>query len=181
MAIKRKPFFIKGNFQLKFILCFIGLLITGIGLSVMFIYGALNYILETASFSAHMSFTTSGQLLWWTILKINLLISSIIIVIAIFMGVIVHVYSENLFHILSEGLDHLKQGDFSFRIKRKGRWGGKNLIGQFNHLATGLYKRLELTRTMLNEAIQLTQQENVDVVEKLIQTNRRIKQQHFPS
>lgn len=180
MAIKRKPFFIKGNFQLKFILCFISLLILGVSFSALMIHEALNHILEEASFSAHMSLSTSGQLLWRTIIQINVLMGSMIIAMGLLMGLIVHFYSETLFYVLAKGLDHLKQGDFSFRIKRKGQWAGKNLIGQFNHVASGLSKRLELTCTLLNEAIKLTQQKNEDMAEKLEQIHKKIRQGQFP-
>ena len=129
---KRKPFFIRGNFQLKFLLFYAAILAAGIFSAVYFIYRVLQGVVEEAAFSSHLSLNSSGELFWPTIVQVNILIATISVLMGLLAIVGIHYYLEKFFHDLGEGLNRLAQNDFSFRLKTKGRWWVRQLFDDFN-------------------------------------------------
>ena len=137
---KRKPFFIRGNFQLKFIFFFVILLMASVFSAVFFIHRSLEGVIEEAAFSSHLSLSSSGELFWRTILQVNLAVAAISVLIGVLIVGWIYFYLENFFRSFVKKLEKLSEGDFAVRIETKKRWWGRQLVADFNAVAGQLEK-----------------------------------------
>ena len=152
---KRKPFLVKENFQLKFTAGFTAILTAGIFFAAVLIYNRLNEILERAAFSSHLSLESSGELFWRTIFEINLFAAGAGLLLAFTVVVGAHFYLERFFGSLADGLEKIAQGDFSFRLKRKGsRWVG-GLVDEFNLSVFRLEEDAEKIKDLLGNSLKI--------------------------
>ncbi len=150
---KRKPFFIRNNFQLKFIIGFISLLVIATLISTFFIERLLQNIVEEAAFSAHLSVGSSGELFWRTIVKVNVIAAGVSVIGGLFMILGMYFYLEFFFRSLASGLNRWANGDFSFRFRTKNKWFGRKLLNDFNETAQPLDDRASKIR-LLTESLK---------------------------
>ena len=177
---KRRPFFIKNNFQLKFILCYIAVLALGVLLSAWLIYRALEGIIEEAAFSSHLSLASSGDLFWRTIVQINLWIAVASALISLVVIIAVHVYLEIFFRSLGQGLDNLAKGDFSFRLKTRGRWFGRQLMSDVNGAAARLDDNAKEIRKLLHQSLELLRSDRPEILSELKAAHQKLRRSRCP-
>ncbi len=176
--IKRKPFFIRGNFQLVFILSYVLILAAGVLCDSALIYHMIKGILERAAFSSHLNLDSSGDLFWGTILKVNFLLSCAIIAVGLLAITTIYVYLESFFATLSQGLEKLAAGKVSFRLRRRRLPGMRSFTKDFNEAAHALEKEaadiragLEWILSALNsptrESFHKIKKEHLRIIKKL--------------
>ena len=164
---KRKPFFVKDNFQLKFIFCYVAILTGGILVAAYLIYRSLEGIVEEAAFSSHLSLTSSGELFWRTIAQVNLWIAGASVLAGLMAITVVHCYLEVFFRSLAQGLERLAKGDFSFRLTIKGRWLGRPLLNDVNSAAARLEENSKEIRELLGHSLALLRSDRPNVVSEI--------------
>lgn len=151
--IRRQKFFIRGNVHLKFIFSYVAVLAGGIFAAVYLIYLSSNDIVEKASFSSHLAFSSTGELFYRAIMQTNLMIAAIIALIGMVLIASAHFYLEFFFRSLAQALDRLAKGDYSFRLKIRGGWLFSGLIKNFNSLIEKMdeesKERIRLIDTLL--------------------------------
>jgi hypothetical protein len=135
MPHKRKPFFIKGNFQLKFILCFIFILVFSTGLAALLIFRLSADVIERAAFSSHLSFGNSGELVGRIILEANVKAGLFCVLSGLLMIGLMHFYLGIFFRTLANHLRDLGAGKFSPPLKGPCVLPGRFLVEQYNRLA----------------------------------------------
>lgn len=141
--VKRKPFFISGNFQIGFITGFILLLFIEVALAALYIYRLSEKAFEATAFKSHITIDTGAQIIGPIILKINIYVILISILLSALGTIITYVGRHALFNKLLEGLENLKRNNLSFRINPCGRKNTRELIKEFNQAASYLDKRKE--------------------------------------
>ncbi len=164
---KRKPFFISGNFQLKFLLSYALILAAGIFFSVYFIYCSLKGILEKAAFSSHLSLSSTGELFWLTIVRINILIAMISVLAGFLAIALIHAYLDRFFHKLVAGLKAWGREDFSLRLKTKGSWWVQHLFDDFNRKAGALDKDNERFMGLVDSLIATINERRPGMLQKI--------------
>lgn len=164
---KRKPFFIRGNFQLKFLLFYAAILATGIFSAVYLIYRALQGVVEEAAFSSHLSLSSSGELFWPAIVRINIMIAGISVLAGLLAIAGIHYYLDGFFHDLGEGLDRLAKSDFSFRLRTKGRWWVRSLVDDFNQKMEALQKDSERTGALADSLITAIDERRPEMLKEI--------------
>lgn len=106
----------------------------GVLAAVYLIYLSSDEIIEMAAFSSHLSFSSTGELFYRTIIETNLMISAIIIFIGMVLIAMAHLYLESFFRSLAWALARLAEGDYSFRLKIRGGWLVSGLLHEVNWL-----------------------------------------------
>lgn len=150
---KRKSFFLKGNFQIAFIIGFILLLLLEVMLAGFFIYRLSEETLEKAAFSSHITIDRSAQLIKPVILKVNIYTMLMIVLIAGLAVTITNLRLHALFSKIIKGLENLKDNNTSFQIKPHGRKQARELIKEFNQAASYLDKRLAGLRHVIDSLL----------------------------
>ncbi len=159
---RRKPFFIKRNFQIYFIIGFIALLFIEAILTGLFIYRLSNAAVEKEASRPRISINKSSQLIGPIILKVN--ISGIIIsIILAGLSVTVSYYrNRNLFNKIIEGLENLRDNNLSFRIDARGGKKTVELINEFNEAAYYFEQRGNNLRAVLDALIAEKELKNIE-------------------
>ncbi len=139
--VKRKPFFIKRNFQLKFLFCFVVICASGISLATVLIYRSAWDIVEQASFSSHLSLRTSAELFRAVIVDVNTKVAVATMGAGLLFILWMHLYLQTFFRCVRDGLLKLGDGDFSARLKVLGSRQGTSLSAQFNGIAWDMAQR----------------------------------------
>ncbi|MDO8663125.1 MAG: hypothetical protein Q7K98_07930 [Candidatus Omnitrophota bacterium] len=146
---KRKPFLLKGNFQLTFILGFTLFLFIEVIAAGFAIYILSAKALEDAAFSSHVSFNRSLEIISPIVLKVNIWMILGSIFLACVIILIVYLNLHNLFSKIIQGLENLKNNNTAFRIDLRGNKDTRELIKEFNHTAGYLdHRRLDLHTTI---------------------------------
>jgi len=170
MMHKRKPFFIKGNFQLKFILCFMAILAVGTAIAVALIDRDLGEIVEEVVFSAHLSHQSSADIFRETILRTNLRIAGASVAIGILIIVGMYFYLEAFFHYVAKGLERMAGGDYSCRLPGGKINPGRELLDEYNGTAQAMAERTETARGLigrLKTAVDSTSAPNLQDLKSL--------------
>ena len=152
---KRKLFIVRGNFQVKTVLCYVYILTSGIFGVAISIYHTLADVVEEAAFSAHLSYASSGELFWETILKTNLVVGGVSILFLLLIIGFVHIYLNKLFTSLEEGVKLIGRGKYTYRIDMKGKWLGQELLADYNLAAQSLHKNKEEIASLLHLALRI--------------------------
>lgn len=152
--LKRKRFFIKGNFQIAFIIGFILILLLEVTLAGLFIYRLSQEALEKAAFSSHITIDRSAQLIKPIILKVNIYTMLAIVLIAGLAVMIANLRLHALFSKIIKGLENLRDNNTSFHIKPHGRKQARELIKEFDQAASYLDKRLAGLRHVTDSLLE---------------------------
>lgn len=161
---RRRKFFIKGNFQINFILGFILLLFTEVLLTAVIIYQSSYSATEKAMYKSHLVIEKSSQIIGPIILKVNLWVILASIVFAGIAAIISYSRYCAFFEEIIRGLKNLKDNNTSFRIKSGGGMNTRELIKDFNHAAAYLDKRQAGLKIILDA---LSMERELKNIEKL--------------
>jgi len=172
---KRKLFFIKGNFQLRFIIGFTMILIVAVSTSSWLIYQALRVRIEAAAYSAHLSAASSGQLFWGDFWRINLWVLGITVAVGIGMVLALYFYYESFFRSLTYGLNQLARGQWGCRVATKDKWIGCDLIEDFNKLARCYEQKHAAMYRMTDEATQIVRSDEENLINGLEDVHHRLR------
>jgi len=140
--LKRKSFFLKGNFQIVFIIGFISILLFEVTLAGFFIYKLSAETLEEAVFSSHINIATSAQIIKPIIIRINIYVILISVALACLIITVTYIKLRVLFGKIIDGLENLKNNNTPLHIKPYGRKQARELIKEFNLAASCLDKQL---------------------------------------
>ncbi len=150
---KRKGFFVKGNFQINFILGFILLLFIEVMLAATIIYKLSYGATEDAMFKSHLLIEKSSQIVGPIILKVNLCVIVISVVLAGILTLISYFRHRVLFDEIIRGLENLKSNHTAFRINLGSGKKAQELVKEFNQAAAYLDKHLADLRADLDELL----------------------------
>lgn len=159
---KRKPFFIKRNFQITFIIGFVALLFIEVMLSGLFIYRLSAAAVEKAAFRSHITINRSAQIIGPIILKVNACGIIVSILLAGLAVAITYRRSRDLFNKIIEGLNNLRDNNLSFRIDERGSRKTAAFINEFNEAATYFEQRMNNLRFILEAAIAEKELKNIE-------------------
>lgn len=150
---RRVPCLLRGNFQMAFLIGLAALVALGILAAAACNYLALEQIFERASFSAHLSAASSGELVWRAVVEMTLLTAGSSLLVGCVAIVCALWYLEGLFQALADGLQRLTQGQRAVRLPTKGWWWGRRLLREFNGAAAALDQRAGQSRESLERVM----------------------------
>ena len=176
MINKRKLFFIKENFNLKFIICFVGGAVVGTAVAAFLVYTRLEDSLEKAAFSSHLSFSSSSELFSRIVWDVNLWVAVISIILGQCLIMAMRHFLENFFRHLNFGLNELARGHFSFRLPGKFHGIGGFLFEDFNLMASVMDKKLKEIMSILDAAQKNLQSDSPAMVEEIKSIHRKLKE-----
>jgi len=159
---KRRKFFIKGNFQINFILGFILLLFIEVMFAAMIIYKLSYSATEEAMFKSHLMIEKSSQIIEPIILKVNLCVILASILLAGIGTMIGYFRYRSLFSEIIRGLKNLKDNNSTFRINLGGGKNTRELIREFNHAASYLDKHQADLKIMLDSLSGENELKNIE-------------------
>lgn len=159
---KRKPFFIKRNFQINFIMGFVTLLFMEALLASVFIYKLSADRIEEAAFRSHISINRSAQIIGPIILAINACSIVASVLLAVLAVTITYRRNHELFNKMIKGLDNLRDNNLSFRIDEHGSKKTVAFIKEFNAAASYFEQRLTNLRFILDSAIAEKELKNIE-------------------
>lgn len=142
MSYRRKPFFVKGNFQIALVLGLGGLLFLEVMGAGWWIYRLAAQAIEEAAFRSHLTLQTSAQVIRPVVVRVNLALVGIGILLAGLAVAAAHARLHALFTRMLEGLENLRRNNTSFRLRGMGGKDSRELIQEFNRAASALDKRL---------------------------------------
>lgn len=169
---RRKPFFVKDNLQLKFLVCFALVLAAGIFSAAVLICRAGWQRVEKQAFSSHLSLDSSGQLFFQVISEINLKVACVTVLVGLLFVIFMHIYLEDLFRHLADGLKRLGEGDFSVRLATKNRW----LSVEFNDAAASLQKTSTQAREYIQGSLSAVENNSSHMIEELKQLSGKFQE-----
>lgn len=173
--VQRKPFFVKGNSQLKFLFCFVVICAAGISLATVLIYRSVWDLVEQASFSSHLSVRTSAELFRGVIVDVNMKVAVATMGAGLLFILWMHLYLQTFFSCVRDGLAKLGDGDFSFRLKVRGSRQGAGLSAQFNGIAWDMAQRAGEIKEVALKAGHMIDQGGPAMGKELREINRRLK------
>lgn len=175
---RRKPFFIKDNLQLGFLVCFVFVLAAGIFSAAVLICRAGWQAVEKHAFSSHLSLGSSGQLFSRMILEVNFKVACVTVLLGVLFVIFMHIYLEDFFRRLAGGLKCLGEGDFSVRLETKNRWFGCVLLVEFNDVAAGLQKTSTQMREYIRGSLSAVENNSSHMIEDLKQLSEKFQVLH---
>ena len=158
---KRKPFLIKGNFQLTFILGFTLFLLIEVIAAGFAIYILAEKTLEDLAFSSHINFNKSLEIISPIVIKVNIWMILCSIFVACAITAITCINLHSLFSKIIQGLENLKNNHTSSRINPRGNKDTRELIKEFNHTAAYLDKNMQDLRTTLDSLLEEKELERI--------------------
>jgi hypothetical protein len=159
---RRKPFFIKRNFRLTFIIGFIALLFIEVILTGVFIYKLSAAAVEKEAFRSHISINKSSQITGPIVLKVNVFSVIISIILAGIIVTVSYYRNRNLFDKIIEELENLRDNNLSFRIDAAGGKKARELINEFNAAASYFEQRGNNLQAVLDKLIAEKELENIE-------------------
>lgn len=110
---RRRQFFIKKEFQGKFILLFALCVLGPAGLSVVALYVQARTALGKYLFSSHLKITHTGEIFSGLLIKTNLIGSALMIVLVVLLSLYIFRRLNTHFFRMEERFDAMGRGDFS--------------------------------------------------------------------
>lgn len=129
---RRRLFFIKKEFQGKFILLYALCIILPAALAVLALHKQAQVELERHLFSSHLKISDTGEIFQWLLIKTNLLSSSLLIVIVMLFSLYIFHRLNTHFFRMEALFDAMGRGDFSLKPQLTSRF---NEISTFIELA----------------------------------------------
>lgn len=119
---RRRQFFIKKEFQGKFILLFALCVISPAGLAVLALYMQARMALEKYLFSSHLKITDTGEIFSGLLIRTNLISSAFMVVLVLLLSLYIFHRLNLHFYRMEERFDAMGQGDFSYPPQRASRF-----------------------------------------------------------
>lgn len=110
---RRRQFFIKKEFQGKFVLLFALCVIGPVGLAVIALYVQSHRALEKYLFSSHLKITNTGEIFKGLIISTNLISSVLVIILVVLFSLYIFHRLNRHFSQMEERFDAMGRGDFS--------------------------------------------------------------------
>ncbi len=164
--IKRKRFFIRGNFQMAFIAGFVLLLFMEVLSASFFIYTLSSRAIEETSFKSHIAINSLAEIVAPIIIKVNICVILISIFLSCVAASIAYFRLIVLFDKILEGLENLRDKNTSFRLAVRGGKNARELITEFNNAASYLDKRQAGLLDALNSIIDEKELKNISKLHK---------------
>ena len=155
---RRRQFFIKKEFQGKFILLYTLCVIGPAGLAVLALYLNARQVLEKYLFSSHLRISNTGEIFQDLLIKSNLISSALIVVLVTLLSLYIFRRLNKHFYRMEERIDAMARGDFSFQPQ---------LPSRFNEIST-LIELSEETRQIYRERFREQSQLLDKLDEKLV-------------
>jgi methyl-accepting chemotaxis protein len=143
---RRKNYFTKKGFQTRFMVRFLGLLITASAISGYIMYLLINKDVEDAFYSSHVNLSSTGQLLLPILVKVNAWILAVVLVAA---AAIIFLVSRNLegpMARLGKTAERIGRGDLSGNFRLRDSDELKSLAGSFDKMTGQLRERFSELR-----------------------------------
>jgi methyl-accepting chemotaxis protein len=140
---KRRNYFIKKEFQGKFILKFILLIFLGIMVSSGIVYYLTVKNLEEAYYRSHIKIASTGEIVYPILLTANIITIGMIIIITIIITLLIsHKIAGPLYRI-EKSIREIANGNLSFQIYLRTKDELATLAGIFNNMIVKLRGRIE--------------------------------------
>ena len=154
---RRRQFFIKKEFQGKFILLFALCVIAPAGLSVLVLYRQARQELEKYLFSSHLKITHTGEIFSELLIKINLISATLIIVLVMLLSLYIFRRLNTHFLRMETRFDAMGRGDFSPLPQQPSRFNEVstliNLAEQTRQNYRERYQNIETLLSKLEESL----------------------------
>lgn len=164
---KRKPFFIQGNFQLKFILYFTAVLASGILTAAILICQMAARAVEKAAFSSHLSMTSSADLVRQIIMDVNWRVGAFCVLAGLLAAVFMYFYLQKFFGTLADYLRELAGGKFSSRLMGFEVLLDRSLSEQYNAMAGQMDRNYTNIKEILDDAIVAIDRNDPVMIQRL--------------
>lgn len=174
----RRTYYIKKNFQKRFILEYLALISLGAVLVNWMLYSLLDKEIDKAFYRAHIIITTAGD-----VVRSPLVLTNIAVVSASVAAVLVSILLSswkigNLLHCLAEGIEGLKNGDLTAQIKTyKGHLA--EVADIFNHTVMQLNRKITPVKdelTKIEETALGLETDRAGALEQLLKGVESIKE-----
>ncbi len=140
---RRRHYFIKKEFQGKFILKFILLIFLGIMVSSGIVYYLTVKNLEEAYYRSHIKIASTGEIVYPILLTANIITIGMIIIITIIVTLLIsHKIAGPLYRI-EKSIREIANGNLSFQIYLRAKDELITLAGIFNNMIVKLRGRIE--------------------------------------
>lgn len=167
---RRSIYYIKKDFQRRFILVYIAIVLVGVALSGAMFYALLDKGLDNAFYRAHIGITTTGD-----VTRSPLIVTGISVVAVATLAVLGFTIFNSWsigkgLYCLSEGLKSVKSGDLTVRINAS-RDDLVDLATTFNNAVGSLNCKIDSTKSKVNQLEQAAlaiQPGNADGVDLLL-------------
>jgi methyl-accepting chemotaxis protein len=143
---RRRNYFIKKGFQTRFMVRFLGLLITASAISGYIMYLLINKDVEDVFYSSHINLTSTGQLLLPTLVKVNAWILAVVLVAAAGIIFLVSRNVEGPLARLGKTAGRVGRGDLSGNFRLRDRDELKSLAESFDGMSGQLRERFNELR-----------------------------------
>lgn len=155
---RRRQFFIKKEFQGKFILLYAFLIIS---LAILTSYGlflSLRKTLESQLYSSHLKVERSGDLLQGILLKTNVAAVFAIVVLVVILSLYIFKRLNTHFFHMEQRIDAMSQGDFTMSAQPSSRFNEISrlisLLEQTQHDYRQRFDAIAETLNEIEEALQ---------------------------
>lgn len=155
---RRRQFFIKKEFQGKFILLFALCVIGPAGLSVAVLYRQARQELEKYLFASHLKITHTGEIFSELLIKINLISATLTIVLVILLSLYIFRRLNTHFLRMETRFDAMGRGDFSLLPQPPSRFNEVstliNLAEQTRQNYRERYQNIEVLLSKLEKSLK---------------------------
>lgn len=167
---RRRIYYIKKDFQRKFILIYVTMVLAGIAISGSLFYALLNKGLDKAFYRAHIGITTTGDVTRSPLIMTGLTVVAVA-TLAVLAFTIFNSWSIGKgLYCLAEGLKGVKSGDLTVKINTS-RDDLVDLTTAFNNAVGSLNSKVDSAKSKVNEleeAALAIQPENAGSVDLLL-------------
>lgn len=149
---RRRLFFIKKEFQGKFILLYALCVIGPAGLAVTALYVQARMTLEKYLFSSHLKITHTGEIFSGLLIKTNLISSALMIVLVLLLSLYIFRRLNTHFFRMEERFDAMGRGDFSPSPQPPSRFNEvSTLINLSEQTRQNYHERFRKIEALLNK------------------------------
>ena len=150
---RRRNFFIKKGFQARFIMKFMGVVMTGSAMSGYIMYLFISKDAEDTFYRSHIRLSSTGEMILPTLLKVNMGVLALVLIAVVVITVLISHKVAGPLHRLGKETEKMAEGDLTGNFKLRTNDELKGLATSFEDMNREL-------KTLFNE-IRL-QAEDID-------------------
>lgn len=170
-ANRRRIYYIKKDFQRKFILIYITMVLVGTAFSYIILYSLLNKGIDDVFYRAHVRIITTGDVTWSPLILTGLTIVAVASLAVLGFTIFNSRRIGRSLSCLAEGVKGIKSGDLTVMISASQRDDLSDLADTFNEAVSSLNNKVASTKAKINELEQAAlaiQPENAGSVDLLL-------------